>query len=91
MKPLFDRAFSKLKTLFDAYKMWIFFIALISTNGMQAGFHYSEPEKPIGKPVITKPAEKPTIIKQIIYKTDEVTVKKLIETELQKHYDSSRH
>ncbi|MCK5236070.1 MAG: hypothetical protein KAR06_03710 [Deltaproteobacteria bacterium] len=64
------KAFDKIKAFIDVWKIWLFFIALISTNGMQAGFHYSEPEKPIGKPAIAKPTEKPTIIKQIIYKPD---------------------
>ena len=88
MKPLFSRLVGKLKTLFDAYKMWIFFIALIGTNGGQQ-MYYHEPEA-VEKPIV-KPANKPAIIKQIIYKTDEAAVKRLIETELNKHYESSRH
>ena len=65
------KLFAKLKTLFDAYKMYVFFMALLfGTNGAQM-YANSEPEKPIGKPVITKPSEKTAIIKPvIIYKPD---------------------
>jgi len=90
MKPLFDRLFGRLKTLFDAYKMWIFFIALIGTNGGQQLYYHEKPAIE-EKPVIEKVAQKPTIIRQTIYKTDEALVKKLIETEFIKHFDSSRH
>ena len=64
MKPLFDRVFSKAKTLFDAYKMWIFFAALLSTNGIQAGWHMNnDDEVHVKKPVINvKPVTGKTII-----------------------------
>jgi len=72
MKPLFDRVFGRLKALFDVYKMWIFFIALIGTNGGQQ-LYYHEPEKPVinEKPIVKA---KPTVIKPqktiIIHKVD---------------------
>ena len=85
------KLFARLKNIFDAYKMWLFFTAILfGTNGAQM-YANSEPEKagpPIEKvkPVAIGPQK--TII---IYKLDKEYCKKLIETELQKHYDSSRH
>ena len=87
------KLFARLKNLFDAYKMWLFFTAILfGTNGAQMYVH-SEPEKaglPIEKvkPVAIKPVRTKTII---IYKLDKEYCKKLIETEFNKHYDSSRH
>jgi len=44
------KLFAKLKTLFDAYKMWLFFMALLfGTNGAQM-YANSEPEK-VGPPI----------------------------------------
>ena len=89
MKPLFDRLFGRLKALFDAYKMWIFFIALIGTNGGQQ-LYYHEPEKPVIEPIETV---KPTMIKPqtIIHKFDVELAKKLIKLELDKHKNGSQH
>ena len=71
------RLFGHLKSFVDIWKVWIFFAALlVGTNGAQIAANY-EPklDKPTGKPVI---ASKPTIIKQIIYKTDKEYCKKLL-------------
>ena len=89
MKPVFDRVFGRLKALFDAYKMWIFFIALIGTNGGQQ-LYYHEPEKPV---IDEKTIAKPTIIKPpiIIHKFDAELAKKLIKLELDKHKNGSQH
>ncbi len=83
--------FAKLKTFFDAYKMYVFFMALLfGTNGAQMYANH-EPE-PVAEPVVEKPIgivkpQKPIII----YKLDKEYCKKLIETEFAKHFDSSRH
>ena len=88
--------FSKIKAAYDAHKIIMFIVSffVIGTNAVQYGvqdYTRSEPEKvspPIAKPIIK---QKPTIIKQIIYKTDKEYCRKLIKAELLKHYDSSRH
>ena len=83
------KLFAKLKTFFDAYKMYVFFMAvLFGTNGAQMyANHEPTSEKP-AKTVSTPSKPQKTVI---IYKIDKAAVKKLIETELLKHYDSSRH
>ncbi len=63
MKALFN----KLKTLIDTYKIWVFFAAIIGSNGIQAGWHLNNNDEIHVKAdsVIAEPA-KPTII----YKSD---------------------
>jgi len=93
MKLKLKEWLGKLKTFIDAWKIWLFFLALFGTNGIQAGLQEyvrAEPEKPVveEKPIVkAKPPQK-TII---IHKVDNSYCEKLIETELNKHYDSSRH
>ena len=87
---MLGKRFKQLKDIFDAYKMVAFILALVTTNVMQAGvqeYVRSEPVVTEPLPIVKKSVEKPTII----YKTDKEYCKKLIETELLKHYDSSRH
>ena len=84
---MIKKLFARLKNIFDAYKMWLFFTAILfGTNGAQM-YANSEPEKPAE--TASTPAKPQKSV--IIYKLDKEYCKKLIETELQKHYDSSRH
>jgi hypothetical protein len=78
----------QIKTFIDAWKMWLFFAALIGTNAGQQ-IYYSEPEKPIEKTAIIKPTNLQKTV--IIHKFDTGFVKKLIKQELDKHKNGSQH
>ena len=81
--------FAKLKTFFDAYKMYVFFMALLfGTNGAQMYVH-SEPEKagpPIEKvkPVAINPVRTETII---IHKSDN----EYVDRKLEEHKTGAQH
>jgi len=89
MKKLFD----KIKTFIDAWKIWLFFLALFGTNGIQAGLHayHDEPKEleiiPISE---AKPATK-TIIKEIIREADNEFCEKLIKQKLNEHEKGRWH
>ena len=91
MKDRLKRITDKLKTFVEAWKIWIFLIALIGTNGGQQ-MYYHEPEAVDEKPIVKV---KPTIIKPqktiIIHKFDAELAKKLIKLELDKHKNGSQH
>lgn len=84
MKKLLD----KIKLFIDAWKMWLFFGVLVSTNAGQQ-IYYSEPDPVIEKQAIIKPANLQKAA--IIHKFDDELVKKLIKQELDKHENGSRH
>ena len=83
MKKLFD----KIKVFIDAWKIWLFVIALIGTNAGQQ-MYYSEPKKET-KLTVTKPVKPQNTI--IIHKFDDELAKKLIKQELDKHKTGSQH
>lgn len=82
MKKLFD----KIKVFIDAWKIWLFVIALIGTNAGQQ-MYYSEPKKEI-KPAVTKPTKPQKNI--IIHKFDKELEKRLMK-ELDNHKHGSQH
>ena len=92
MKDRLKKALSQIKNFIDAWKIWLFFLALFGTNGLQAGlqeYARSEPEKPVEKPTIIKPTNLQKTI--IIHKFDAELAKKLIKLELDKHKNGSQH
>lgn len=93
---MIKKLFARLKNIFDAYKMWLFFLALFGTNAMQAGVQEYVRSEPVQKVVTTtkkvKPvAKKPVQKTIIIHKFDAELAKKLIKLELDKHKNGSQH
>ena len=80
------KLFAKLKTLFDAYKMWLFFTAILfGTNGAQM-YANSEPE--VEKVAVQRqtPPEKPTKT-IIIHKSDN----EYVDRKLEEHKTGAQH
>jgi len=92
---MFKKIYTKLKMVFDTYKMWIFVAALFSTNGAQMYMNTgAESNEKVGSPIekVNPVAVGPPVQKTIIiHKFDNELAKKLIKQELDKHKNGSQH